>query len=56
MATGQPTQDFVPIKEVKNGVVILKDGGMRGILMASSLNFALKSTDAPASMERLEPV
>ncbi|MEI6237984.1 MAG: hypothetical protein WCP15_00425 [bacterium] len=39
------TQDFVPIKEVRDGVVILKDGGMRAIIMASSLNFALKSGD-----------
>lgn len=39
------TQDFIPIKEVRDGVVILKDGGMRAIIMASSLNFALKSSD-----------
>lgn len=38
-------QDFVPIKEIRDGVVILKDGSLRGILMASSLNFALKSAD-----------
>ncbi len=48
--TSKTTQDFVPIKEVKNGVVILKDGGMRGILMASSLNFALKSVDEQNSI------
>jgi type IV secretory pathway VirB4 component len=39
------TQDFVPIKEVRNGVVMLKDGSLRSVLMASSLNFSLKSTD-----------
>src|SRR3989344_577360 len=39
------TQDFVPIREVRDGVVILKDGSMRAILLASSLNFALKSED-----------
>jgi type IV secretory pathway VirB4 component len=39
------TQEFVPIKEVRDGVVILKDGGMRSILLASSLNFALKSEE-----------
>jgi len=38
-------QDFVPIKEIRDGVVILKDGSMRSILLASSLNFALKSAD-----------
>ena len=39
------TQDFVPIKEVRDGVIILKNGSMRAILMASSINFALKSED-----------
>lgn len=39
------TQAFVPIEEVRDGVLILKDGGMRGILLASSVNFALKSED-----------
>ncbi len=41
----KPAQDLVPIKEVRDGVVILKDGGMRMVLMVSSLNFALKSED-----------
>jgi hypothetical protein len=39
------TQTFVPIKDVRDSVVILEDGNMRGILMASSLNFSLKSED-----------
>jgi hypothetical protein len=39
------TQSFVPIKDVRDSVVILEDGNMRGILMASSLNFSLKSED-----------
>lgn len=39
------TQDFVPIREVRDGIVVLKDGGLRSILLASSLNFALKSED-----------
>lgn len=39
------TQDFVPVREVRDGVVVLKDGGLRAILLASSLNFALKSED-----------
>jgi type IV secretory pathway VirB4 component len=39
------TQDFVPISEVRDGVVMLKDGGLRAILLASSINFALKSED-----------
>ena len=39
------TQEFVPIDDVRDGIVMLKDGGMRGILMASSVNFSLKSDD-----------
>ncbi len=39
------TQQFVPIKEVREGILMLKDGGMRGVLLASSLNFSLKSED-----------
>ena len=38
-------QDFVPIKEIRDGIVILKDGTMRMVLMASSVNLALKSDD-----------
>ena len=41
----KPTQEFVPIKEVRDGIVILKDGSMRAILMTSSINFALKSEE-----------
>ena len=39
------TQEFVPISEVRDGVILLKGGGMRAVLLASSLNFALKSED-----------
>lgn len=39
------TQEFVPIREVRNGIVILKDGSLRALLMASSINLALKSQD-----------
>lgn len=44
-ANPQRSQDFVPVKEVRNGVIIMKDGGYRGILMCSSVNFSLKSED-----------
>ena len=45
MATAKTTQEFVPIKEVRDGVIIMKDNSMRGIILSSSLNFALKSAD-----------
>lgn len=44
-ASTSATQDFVPIKEVRDGIVLLKDGGMRAILLCSSINFSLKSED-----------
>jgi hypothetical protein len=40
-----PTQQFVPVKEIRNGVIILKDGGYRGVLICSSVNFGLKSAE-----------
>lgn len=39
------TQANVPIAEIKDGVVILKDGTLRSVLMTSSVNFSLKSED-----------
>lgn len=39
------TQDFVPIRDVRNNVVVLKNGQLVTILIASSINFALKSVD-----------
>jgi hypothetical protein len=38
-------QNFVPIKEIRDGIIILKDGGLRAVLVASSINLSLKSSD-----------
>jgi type IV secretory pathway VirB4 component len=43
--TARSTQDFVPVSEVRDGIIVLKDGSLRAILLASSINFALKSED-----------
>ncbi len=44
MAVSQAaTQDFVPIRDIKEGVVILKDGQLCMVMLASTINFALKS-------------
>ncbi|MDD5068152.1 MAG: hypothetical protein PHS53_01580 [Candidatus Pacebacteria bacterium] len=48
--TSEATQAFVPIEEIRDGIVVLKDGGMRTILLASSVNFALKSSDEQAGI------
>lgn len=38
-------QEFVPVKEVRGGVMVLKDNTLVGVMLASSVNFALKSND-----------
>lgn len=38
-------QKFVPIKEVRDGIAVLNDGSLRSIMLASSINFALKSEE-----------
>jgi type IV secretory pathway VirB4 component len=43
--SSKSAQEFVPIKEVRDGIVVLTDGSMRATIMASSVNFALKSSD-----------
>jgi len=37
-------QDYLEIAEIKDGVVVLKDGSLRSVLAVSSINFDLKST------------
>lgn len=39
------SQQFVPIQEIQDGTIILKDGSFRAILMASSVNLGLKSAE-----------
>ncbi len=41
----QAAQDFVPIKEVRDGIITLKDGSMCALILASSINLSLKSQD-----------
>lgn len=40
-----PTQQFLEIEKIKEGVVILKNKSLRSVLMVSSLNFSLKSDE-----------
>lgn len=39
------TQEFIPIKEVRDGIIVLKDGDLRAIVLANSINLSLKSND-----------
>src|SRR4030042_4684558 len=43
-ALGKSAQEFVDIAEIKDGVAVLKNGSLRAVLMVSSINFDLKST------------
>ncbi len=43
--SSKTAQEFVPIKEIRNETVIMKDGSLRGVVLCSSINFALKSED-----------
>jgi len=43
-AMGKAAQAFVDIAEIKDGVAVLKNGTLRAVLMVSSINFDLKST------------
>ena len=53
MAQGNTsTQNFVPVRDIKDGVVILKNGQLCMVLLASSVNFALKSTDEQEAILR----
>lgn len=45
MAKPQSSQEFVPIREIRDGIIITEDGNLHMALMASSLNFALRSAD-----------
>ncbi|MBI2278765.1 MAG: hypothetical protein HYU81_01735 [Candidatus Brennerbacteria bacterium] len=40
-----PTQQLVAVKEIRDGVVYLKRGGVRRVLMVSGINFELKSEE-----------
>lgn len=44
-AKSKASQEFVPIQEIRDGIVISKDKSMHVVLMVSSLNFALKSAE-----------
>jgi len=45
MKEAQPTQKFVEIEDIRHGLVILKNGSLRRVLMVSGINFELKSEE-----------
>src|SRR3990167_2139768 len=45
MAQASRTQNLVDIKTIKNGVVFLKNGGLRKVILVDGINFDLKSDE-----------
>jgi type IV secretory pathway VirB4 component len=41
---GPSTLKFVDVQEIRDGIVVLRNGSIRAILAVSSINFDLKST------------
>ncbi len=49
------THQIIDVKEIKENIAILKNGGLRMVLMVSSINFGLKSQDEQqAIIERFQ--
>ena len=42
--SGSSTQKYVDVDAIRNGVIILKNGGLRAVVLVSSINFDLKSS------------
>jgi len=40
------TQEFVAIDEIRDGIIVLKNGGLRAVLMCGSRNLELESIDS----------
>ncbi len=48
---GKSTQNSLLISEIKDGVVIMNDGSLRGVVMASAINFDLMSSQEQTAVE-----
>jgi type IV secretory pathway VirB4 component len=45
MANEPSTTSLIQLKELRDGVVILKDGSLRGVVQVGAINFELRSSD-----------
>jgi len=46
----QSTQRFLEIDQIREGVIVLRNKALRGLLMVSSVNFALKSDEEQSAI------
>lgn len=44
------TTDLIRLSDIRDGIIILKDGGLRAILEVSAVNFELRSSDEQAAI------
>lgn len=44
------TQQYLDLAEIKEGIVVMRDGGLRLVLMISPVNFALKSENEQGAL------
>jgi len=44
------TQAFLEVQDIREGILLLKNNSIRGVLMVSSINFALKSEEEQTSI------
>jgi len=49
--TGKSTQNTLLISEIKDGVVVMRDGSLRGVILGSAINFDLMSSAEQGSVE-----
>lgn len=50
MANEPSTTELIQLREIRDGVVVLKDGSLRGIVQVSAINFELRSSDEQAAI------
>lgn len=49
--TSKSTQNTLLITEIKDGVVIMRDGSLRGVILGSAINFDLMSSEEQTAVE-----
>ena len=49
--SGKSTQNSLVISDIRDGVVVLRDGSLRSVIMGSAINFDLMSAQEQSSVE-----
>lgn len=49
-SSGSSTQRYVNVEEIRDGTLVLKSGALRAVLLVSSINFDLKSSEEQDSI------